>query len=34
MFYNSDVKYFEPIDLWTKHGLKGRIEEPIGVKGL
>eukprot|EP01083_Nonionella_stella_P025126 69208_1 len=34
MFWNSDdVKYFKPIDVWTKHGLKGRIEEPVGEKG-
>merc|ERR1712228_872904 len=34
MFWNSDdVKYFKPIDLWTKHGLKGKIEEAIGDKG-
>merc|ERR1712154_488890 len=35
MFWNADdVKYFKPIDLWTKHGLKGKIEEPVGDKGL
>lgn len=33
-FYSDDVKYFKPVDLWTKHGLKGRIEEPIGDRGL
>merc|ERR1712228_959232 len=35
MFWNSeDVKYFQPVDLWTKHGLKGKIEEPVGDNGL
>jgi len=35
MFFNADdVRYFKPIDLWTKKGLKGRIEEPVGDKGL
>merc|ERR1712129_616975 len=29
MFWNADdVKYFQPIDLWTRRGLKGKIEEP------
>ena len=35
MFNNCfDVNYFKPIDLWTKHGLKGKIEQGIGDKGL
>jgi len=35
MFWNADdVKYFQPIDLWTRRGLKGKIEEPVGEKGL
>ena len=35
MFFNADdVRYFKPVDLWTKKGLKGRIEEPVGEKGL
>jgi len=34
MFHNADdVRYFAPIDLWTRNGLKGRIEEPVGDKG-
>ncbi len=29
-FYKSDaVKYFTPVDLWTKHGFKRRFVEPI-----
>jgi len=34
MFWNADdIRYFKPLDLWTKNGLKGKIEEPIGEKG-
>ncbi|KAM3131878.1 hypothetical protein pb186bvf_015999 [Paramecium bursaria] len=35
MFYNpDDIKYFKPVELATKLGLKGNIIEPIGTHGL
>ncbi len=34
MFWNNeDVEYFKPLEIWTKEGLSGRIEEPVGEKG-
>ncbi|WJX48475.1 hypothetical protein P8452_35032 [Trifolium repens] len=34
MFYNpDDVKFFKPVELYTKHGLRGRIREPVGTHG-
>eukprot|EP00698_Gefionella_okellyi_P018483 TRINITY_DN5542_c0_g1_i1.p1 TRINITY_DN5542_c0_g1~~TRINITY_DN5542_c0_g1_i1.p1 ORF type:complete len:816 (-),score=150.03 TRINITY_DN5542_c0_g1_i1:83-2530(-) len=34
MFWNADdVRWFKPIELWTKHGLRGYIREPRGEKG-
>ncbi|XP_039795360.1 uncharacterized protein LOC120660790 isoform X2 [Panicum virgatum] len=30
MFHNSDdVKWFKPVELWTKHGRQGRIKETV-----
>jgi len=35
MFYNpDDIRWFRPVELWTKYGLKGHIKEPRGTKGL
>ena len=32
MFHNpEDVRWFRPLELWTKNGRRGRITEPLGT---
>lgn len=34
MFHNpEDVRYFRPLELWTKYGRRGRIKEAVGTHG-
>lgn len=35
MFYTpEDIRWFSPVELWTKLGRRGRIREPLGTHGL
>ncbi|XP_023547507.1 pre-rRNA-processing protein TSR1 homolog [Cucurbita pepo subsp. pepo] len=35
MFHNpDDVRWFKPVDVWTKCGRRGRIKEPVGTHGV
>lgn len=34
MFHNpNDIRWFKPLELWTKYGLRGKIVEPVGTHG-
>ena len=34
MFHNpEDVKWFQPLEVWTKYGRRGKIMEPVGTHG-
>ena len=34
MFHNADdVRWYKPLELWTKYGRRGRITEPVGTHG-
>lgn len=34
MFHNpDDIRWFKPVEVWTKHGRRGRITEAIGTHG-
>jgi len=35
MFHDpDDIKWFKPVELWTKYGLSGRITDSLGTHGL
>jgi hypothetical protein len=32
MFFNAeDIRWFKPVELWTKQGMRGHIREPRGA---
>ncbi|XP_031254614.1 pre-rRNA-processing protein TSR1 homolog isoform X1 [Pistacia vera] len=34
MFHNpEDVRWFKPVEVWTKNGRRGRVKEPVGTHG-
>lgn len=34
MFHNpEDVRWFKPVEVWTKYGRRGRVKEPVGTHG-
>ncbi|XP_047327231.1 pre-rRNA-processing protein TSR1 homolog [Impatiens glandulifera] len=34
MFHNpEDVKWFKPVEVWSKNGRRGRVKEPVGTHG-
>uniref|UniRef100_A0A2P2M9B8 Bms1-type G domain-containing protein n=1 Tax=Rhizophora mucronata TaxID=61149 RepID=A0A2P2M9B8_RHIMU len=35
MFHNpEDVRWFKPVEVWTKCGRRGRVKEPVGTHGM
>ena len=34
MFHNpDDIRWFKPLELWTKYGMRGKIKDAIGTHG-
>jgi hypothetical protein len=33
-FYAKNTNILQPVELWTKHGRRGRIKETVGTHGM